>query len=144
MAKKLHTARRPGPAIAVLAGCLLLGGCSSYDVQIDAPALEYLGVIDGPDAGKEKIAETRAPLVVPPTASLPEPGRGAPDGEQVWPNDPDVASANAKSEDEKTQERIADGGFDEKNYNEDFERATGQKARGPGIFGDYEEKASQD
>ena len=127
-----------------LAGCLLVGGCSGYDVQVDAPALEYLGVIGEPDSGKEKIVETRAPLVLPPTSSLPEPGRGAPEGEQVWPNDPDVAAASAKSEDEKKRERIADGAFDEKNYNKDFERATGQTARGRGIFDGYEEKTPQD
>ena len=128
-----------------LAGCLLVGGCSGYDVQIESPTLEYLGVIGGPGDGKEKIVETRAPLVVPPTASLPEPGRGAPEGEQVWPNDPDVAAANAKSEKEKRQKRTADGGFNEKNYNEDFERATGRQAPGRGVFGGlYEEKAPQD
>lgn len=127
-----------------LTGCLLLGGCSGYEVQIDAPALEYLGVIGGPNSGKEKTVDTRAPLVLPPTASLPEPGRGASEGEQVWPNDPDVAAANAKSEDAKKQERIADGGFDDKNYNDDFERITGQTAPGRGVFGGYEEKAPQD
>ena len=126
-----------------LTGCLLLGGCSGYDVQIDAPALEYLGVIGPQDDGKEKIVETRAPLVLPPSESLPEPGRGAPEGEQVWPNDPDVAAASTKSEDAKKQERIAEGGFDKKDYDGDFERATGQKASGRGIFGGYEEKAPQ-
>ena len=127
-----------------LTGCLLLGGCSGYDVQIEAPGLEYFGAIGGSDSGKEKIVETRSPLVLPPTASLPEPGRGVSEGEQAWPNDPDVAAANAKSEADKEQERIADGGFDDKNYNEDFDRITGRKAPGRGIFGGYEEKAPQD
>ena len=125
-------------------GCLLLGGCSGYDVQVDAPMLEHIGLISESGSDKEKVAETRAPLVLPPTKTLPPPGNGISEGEQVWPNDPDAALADAKSADERKQERIADGAFDEDDDEGTFDRITGRTAPGRGIFGGYEEKAAQE
>ncbi len=74
----------------LLLGVLLLGGCAADDIQFEGKIFEAVG-LDGQFAKREdpKVRE-RAPIVMPPEAKLPEPGKRARVTEETqWPDDPD-------------------------------------------------------
>ncbi len=83
--------RVPAVALLIVLVTLNLSGCGAGDVQFEGKIFEAVG-LDGSLTGKRpdpKVAE-RSPLVLPPAADLPEPGkRVAVQEEMNWPDDPD-------------------------------------------------------
>jgi len=73
-----------------LIGVLSLGGCAGDDIQFEGKIFEAVG-LDGQFSKREDpIVRERAPIVMPPVAKLPEPGKRARVVEDMqWPDDPD-------------------------------------------------------
>lgn len=84
--------RAAGIRVLVVLVMLNLSGCSAGDIQFEGKLFEAVG-LDGSLTGKRpdpKVTE-RSPLVLPPAAHLPEPGkRVAVQDTMNWPDDPDL------------------------------------------------------
>lgn len=91
--------------VTVMAGGL--PGCSGYDVELDAPILNAVGINLGKSKTKVK-TKARPTLVVPPSPKLPVPGSVAKAPANIdWPDDPDLRAK--KMAELKKQKEIEDG-----------------------------------
>lgn len=67
----------------------VLTACAGYDLEVDAPILNQVGLTTAKKAAPD--IKERSPLIVPPTAQLPTPGSRADTPEDLnWPDDPDL------------------------------------------------------
>lgn len=102
-----------------------LAGCSAGDVQLEGKIFEAAGLTNlGKKAETPKVKE-RSPLVLPPQAALPEPGKQAvaPD-DMNWPDDPDLKLKTQKAAiDAERQKYCADVGKNEQDPYYDAEKA---------------------
>lgn len=133
-----------------------LVGCAGYDLEVDAPILNKVGLVG--DSKKNSIPiKERAPLVVPPTAQLPQPGvvAKAPPEDLNWPDDPDLRAKKIAELKAKQQEALdkkkgpwhkalnsmigSDG--DEQQQGENPVPSQGESSEG-GTFGDLASGAS--
>ena len=87
---------------------ILIGGCSAGDVQLEGKIFDALGVSDALNSRPEPKLKARAPIVMPPDAQLPEPGKRvvAKHQDHQWPDDPD----------ERARKKIADAELERKKY----------------------------
>lgn len=96
-------------ALCVLA-LVALTGCAGYDLEVDAPFLDQVGLSTSTKQKAPKLKE-RAPLIVPPTAQLPTPGTVTQAPQDLnWPDDPDlrakqIAKANAAAQAKKDKDQ---------------------------------------
>jgi len=120
------------PAVAV---ALLLAGCGG-GVEYNGAIFEALGVTNKPPEGPKDVP-TRAPLVLPPSASLPEPGpRQTAMAPADWPDDPQLrAEAEQAEEERKRQEYYEKGDWSDERSPADFKKLIDPLERRPGVFG---------
>lgn len=105
---------------------LLLGGCGGFsagDIQFEGKIFDAVG-LNGANARREEPKlKKRAPIVLPPDAKLPEPGKRVVTGrDEQWPLDPELTAkeiATAKKiERQKYCSEVGRNEFDP-NYDED-------------------------
>ena len=86
----------------------LIGGCSAGDVQLEGKIFDALGVSETFNNRPEPKVKARAPIVMPPDAKLPEPGKRvvAKHQDNQWPDDPD----------ERARKKLADAELEQKKY----------------------------
>ena len=89
----------------------LIGGCSAGDVQLEGKIFEAMGVSDVLNSRPEPKVKARAPIVMPPDAQLPEPGKRvvAKHQDHQWPDDPDI----------RARKKIADAELARRKYCEE-------------------------
>lgn len=120
-------------AVVVL-GTTGMGGCAATDqIEFQGKIFEMAGLTNREK--KETVPVERAPLVVPPTKSLPQPGpRQAAATPQNWPVDPDeVAKKDEEEEKKRLQKYYRDGDFSDNAGIEEFEYFTNERDRRPGM-----------
>jgi len=121
-------------AVVVL-GTAGAGGCAGGDqIEFQGKIFEMAGLTNREK--KDKVPEERAPLVIPPTKQLPEPGprQAAAEPPQNWPADPDEIMKNREAEEKKRlEEYYRHGDFTDKAGIEEFEYFTNQRSRRPGM-----------
>ena len=111
-----------------------MGGCAATDqIEFQGKIFEMAGLTDREK--KEKVLQERAPLVMPPSKQLPQPGpRQAAATPQNWPVDPDeVAKQRAADEKKRLEKYYRDGDFTDNAGIEEFEYFTNQRSRRPGM-----------
>ena len=86
----------------------LLGGCAAGDVQFEGKIFDAVGVNDLMNKRPPGKVKARAPIVMPPDAKLPEPGKRvvAKHQDNQWPDDPD----------ERARKKVADAELEQKKY----------------------------
>ncbi len=86
----------------------LMSGCSASDIQFEGKIFDAIGVADALSSRPEPKVKARAPIIMPPDAKLPEPGKRvvAKHDENQWPDDPD----------ERARKKIADAELERKKY----------------------------
>ncbi len=86
--------------MAFSASALLLGSAVGVSAQEGTAIRSILGSIGLLEPDRDPIDyRARAPLVVPPSAKLPEPKQGIAASNPQWPNDPNVAARRAERTD---------------------------------------------
>jgi hypothetical protein len=120
-------------AVACVAAALT--ACDGIDaVEINAPLLDAVGVnLMGKPKPEPNLPE-RPPLVVPPSANLPEPGapptQVASANGQQWPQDPDQMKKEREAAAEaELKERCRTGNWGPNANIDDFRKNTGMEAR---------------
>jgi hypothetical protein len=120
---------------AALALGLMVTACDGIDgVDINAPLLDAVGVnLMGKPRPEPNLPE-RAPLVLPPSTSLPEPGERSPQvataNGQQWPQDPDqLKKEQADAAEAARQEYCRTGNWSANAGIDDFRKNTGLEAR---------------
>ena len=119
---------------AVVLGTAGMGGCAATDqIEFQGKIFEMAGLTNREK--KEVVPKERAPLVVPPSKTLPQPGpRQAVATPQDWPVDPDeVAKQNEAKEKKRLEKYYRDGDFTDKAGIEEFEYFTNERSRRPGM-----------
>ena len=119
---------------AVVLGTAGLGGCAATDqIEFQGKIFEMAGLTDREK--KETVPEERAPLVVPPSKQLPQPGpRQSAAAPADWPVDPDEVAKKREADEKKRLEKYyKDGDFTDKAGIEEFEYFTNQRSRRPGM-----------
>lgn len=92
-------------AVPILAAGLFLAGCSGSDVQFEGKIFEAAG-LTGINRREEAKVRERAPIVLPPGAALPEPGKRKVAAKDVqWPDDPDVKARKSVAEIEVARQK---------------------------------------
>ncbi len=89
----------------------LLGGCAAGDVQFEGKVFEAIGVNDMLSKRPPPKVKARAPIVMPPDAQLPEPGKRAVAKHQdtQWPDDPDERARRNVADAELAQKKYCQG-----------------------------------
>ncbi len=121
-------------ALAILplaAWLLVLGGCNSADLHIDAPILEAAGInLTSKKADDESVPERPGIVLPPSTQSLPEPGVRTASAQQTWPEDADKIRARKEKEAAEAEEKYcAEGNWSDKANIVEFEKNVGRKPR---------------
>jgi hypothetical protein len=132
-----ETSLRSGAFVAAAALCLALGGCGAaggIDLDIDAPALDAIGLNLSSKPKQEEDIPERPGLVMPPanaTATLPQPGeRTAAIGSQNWPADPDLQKKQKVEADAAAREKYCrEGDWSGKGGIVEFDKNVGREAR---------------
>jgi hypothetical protein len=136
------TSTRSGSVIAAMAVCLALGGCGSaggIDLDIDAPALDAIGLNLSSKPKQEAELPERPGIIIPPsTAALPKPGeRTAAAGTQNWPVDPDLQKKQKADAETAAREKYCrEGDWSGKGGIIEFDKATGREPRCPSKLGE--------
>ncbi len=78
-----------------------LGGCGfgANDIQFEGKVFDMIGMDKLTKAAPEPKLNERAPIVLPPEAKLPEPGKrvAVQQKDMQWPDDPDVLAKRARA-----------------------------------------------
>ena len=130
-----------GGVLAAALAALTLGGCETgYDVVVDAPILNAVGVNLSSKPKAEEDLPERPGLVMPPSnaaRSLPQPGDHTAAAAQNWPVDPDQERKKKADADAAAKEKYcADGDWSGKGGITEFEKNTGVAPRCPSKIGD--------
>lgn len=97
---------RTALALTLAAGLFVLGGCSAGDVQFEGKIFEAVGLNGQQARSADPKVKERAPLVLPPKADLPAPGKRVAAGDDtLWPDDPDLARKRQISLAEKERQK---------------------------------------
>lgn len=140
-----ETSLRSGAFAAAAALCLALGGCGAaggVDLDIDAPALDAIGLNLSSKPKQEEDLPERPGLVMPPSsaavATLPQPGeRTAAIGSQNWPVDPDQQKKQKAEADVAAREKYCrEGDWSGKGGITEFDKNVGREARCPSKLGE--------
>lgn len=140
-----ETSLRSGAFAAAAALCLALGGCGAaggIDLDIDAPALDAIGLNLSSKPKQEEDLPERPGLVMPPSsaavATLPQPGeRTAAIGSQNWPVDPDQQKKQKAEADVAAREKYCrEGDWSGKGGITEFDKNVGREARCPSKLGE--------
>jgi hypothetical protein len=131
------TLHRIGTSIAVmLVAGVALSGCAGQEVEFEGKVFDVVGLSGIGKPKQDKQIEARAPLVMPPSKQLPEPGPK----EQVaspnnWPVDPDERRKQDLADQKDALERYyREGDFTDRAGIEEFEHITGKWDRRPGVL----------
>jgi hypothetical protein len=120
---------------AMLVAGVALSGCVGQDVEFEGKIFDVVG-LSGERKQKEKQMESRAPLVMPPSKQLPQPGPK----EQVaspnnWPIDPDERRKQELADKKDELEKYyRDGDFSDRADIDEFEHITGKWDKRPGLL----------
>lgn len=118
-----------------LASALPLAGCDT--VELHGSMFEAVGLTNKPKSAPSQV-ETRAPLIVPPSAELPPPApkSAIAASPQNWPNDPDQQAKLAAAEEQRKKQDYYDSGdFSGKGGIDEFSKLSRPIERKPGVFG---------
>jgi hypothetical protein len=128
-----------GSVLAATVAALALGGCEGgYDIEVNAPILNAVGLNLSSKPKAEADLPERPGLVMPPsTASLPQPGERTAAAAQNWPVDPDQERKKKADADTAAREKYcAEGDWSGKGGITEFEKNTGVTPRCPSKLGD--------
>lgn len=133
----LGTSLRNGACVAGAVLCLALGGCGAaggIDLDIDAPALDAIGLNLSSKPKQEEDIPERPGLVMPPAnaaATLPQPGeRTASVASQNWPADPDLQKKQKAEADAEAREKYCrEGDWSGKGGITEFDKNVGREQR---------------
>jgi hypothetical protein len=139
-----ETSLRRGAFIAAAVSCLTLAGCGSaggIDLDIDAPALDAIGLNLSSKKKQEEDIPERPGLVMPPSsaaATLPQPGeRTTAASQQNWPVDPDLQKKQKADADAAAREKYCrEGDWTGKGGIVEFDKNVGREARCPSKLGE--------